>query len=214
MADQLIDRRNVLKYAALLSATAAGREFLAGWLPSARDLQAATAPSEAARGHGSHLVHTAEQSKAYTPQFFKHDEFRTVELLTELIIPTDDTPGAKEARVADYIDFVVFSAAEHLPELQKRWTEGLSWLDQASRKSFGAPFNEISLDQREQLLTEMSLPDRDPRASHAGYSFYRLVKGMTVEGFYTSRVGLIDVLGYQGLAFLPEFPGCTHPEHH
>jgi hypothetical protein len=34
-----------------------------------------------------------------------------------------------------------------------------------------------------------------------------------VEGFYTSRVGLVDVLGYKGLAFLSEFPGCTHPEH-
>ncbi len=214
MADQLIDRRNALKYVSLLTATAAGREFLAGWLPSARDLQAATAPSEAAKGHGSHLLPAAEQTKPYTPQFFKPDEFRTVEMLTEIIIPTDDTPGAKEARVADYIDFVVFSAAEHFPEMQERWTEGLSWLDQASRKSFGTGFKEISPAQREQLLTEMSRPERDPRASYAGYSFYRLVKGMTVEGFYTSRVGLIDVLGFQGLAFLPEFPGCTHPEHH
>jgi hypothetical protein len=32
---------------------------------------------------------------------------------------------------------------------------------------------------------------------------------MTVEGFYTSRVGLIDVLGYKGLAILSEFPGCA-----
>ena len=43
--------------------------------------------------------------------------------------------------------------------------------------------------------------------------FYRLVKEMTVEGFYSSRVGLMDVLEYKGLTFLPEFPGCTHPEH-
>lgn len=214
MADQLIDRRNALKYVSLLTATAAGRGFLAGWLPSAGGLQAATAPSETAKGHGSHLVPAAEQATPYTPQFFRPDEFRTVELLTETIIPTDDTPGAKEARVADYIDFVVFSAAEYLPGLQKRWTEGFSSLDQASRKSFGAAFKDISSAQREQLLTEMSLPERDPRASHAGYSFYQLVREMTVEGFYTSRVGLIGVLGYQGQAFLAEFPGCKHPEHH
>ncbi len=213
MADQLIDRRNALKYVSLLTATAAGREFLAGWLPSAVELRAATGPPETGAPHSAHSAPTSEQATPYTPQFFRPNEFRTVEMLTEMILPTDDTPGAKEARVANYIDFVVFSAAEHLPELQKRWTEGLSWLDLASRKSFAAAFNEISLSHREQLLIEMSLPERDPRASHAGYSFYQLVKGMTVEGFYTSRVGLIDVLGYQGQAFLAEFPGCTHPEH-
>jgi hypothetical protein len=36
---------------------------------------------------------------------------------------------------------------------------------------------------------------------------------MTVRAFYTSRVGLIDVLEYQGIAYLTEFPACTHPEH-
>jgi len=58
-------------------------------------------------------------------------------------------------------------------------------------------------------------PERDRGAGpkHPGYAFYQLVKGMTVEGFYTSRIGLIDVLEYQGLTFLSEFPGCTHPEH-
>ncbi len=214
MADQLIDRRNALKYVSLLTATAAGREFLARWLPSTGELRAAPGPRETVAPHAAHSAPPSEQATPYTPQFFRPDEFRTVEMLTQMIIPTDDTPGAKEARVANYIDFVVFSSAEHLPGLQKRWTEGLSSLDQASRKSFGAAFKDISSAQREQLLTEMSLPERDPRASHAGYSFYQVVREMTVEGFYTSRVGLVDVLGFQGLAFLAEFPGCTHPEHH
>ena len=48
---------------------------------------------------------------------------------------------------------------------------------------------------------------------HEGYGFFRLVKEMTVEGFYTSKVGLIDVLDYQGMNYMSEFPGCTHPEH-
>ncbi len=70
-----------------------------------------------------------------------------------------------------------------------------------------------SMAEREDLLSEMSLPERDPRALHEGYAFFRLVKNMTVEGFYTSRIGLIEVLDYQGMNYLSEFPGCTHPEH-
>jgi hypothetical protein len=40
-----------------------------------------------------------------------------------------------------------------------------------------------------------------------------LIKDMTVRAFYTSRVGLIDVLEYKGNAYLTQFPGCTHSEH-
>jgi hypothetical protein len=46
-----------------------------------------------------------------------------------------------------------------------------------------------------------------------GSATYKLIKDMTVHAFYTSRVGLVDVLEYKGLAYLSEFPACTHPEH-
>lgn len=210
MAEQVIGRRKALKYVGLLTASAAGREFLAGWLPSA---SASSMPRDKAGMPGMEHTPPPEPAEPYVPQFFKPDEFETVEALTEMIIPTDDGPGAKEAQVARYIDFVVFSAAEHQLWLQKDWTSGLALLDQASRGEYGHPFRQMSATDREQLLMEMSLPERDPKAKHPGFEFYRLVKDMTVEGFYTSRIGLIDVLEYQGLAFLAEFPGCTHPEH-
>ncbi len=212
MQEQLVGRRIALKYMGILTATAAGREFLASWLPSA-------SAANGFRGlvnvpgmrHGTPTA--AVEDAPYSPQFFKPDELKTVELLTEMIIPTDDKPGAIEAQVARYIDFVVFSAAEFRPELQRKWAEGLEILERSSQEKFGSRFREITPEQRERLLAEMSVPEHDPHASHPGFPFYRLVKEMTVEGFYTSRVGLIDVLEYQGLAFLAEFPGCTHPEH-
>ena len=43
--------------------------------------------------------------------------------------------------------------------------------------------------------------------------FFQQLKDMTVEGFYTSKIGLIDVLDYQGMNYMADFPGCTHPEH-
>lgn len=213
MADTLVSRRKTLKYLGLVAATAGGQEFLASWLPSAR---ARAASPDAGAMHGMHHAPEAQETAApYVPQFFKPQEFQTVEILTEMIIPTDDKPGATEARVADYIDFVVFAAAEFEPSLQREWSEGLAWLGQASKEKYGKGFREASSSDREKLLMEASLPERDPRlaATHPGFKFYRLVKDMTVEGFYSSRVGLIDVLEYKGLSFLSEFPGCTHPEH-
>ncbi len=36
---------------------------------------------------------------------------------------------------------------------------------------------------------------------------------MTINGYYTSAIGIQQDLQYVGNDFLPEFPGCTHPEH-
>jgi gluconate 2-dehydrogenase gamma chain len=206
-----VSRRGALKYLGLLAATGAGRQFLAAWLPS---------PTTHAMGRHDMVTvqgmsHSTDVERAglYVPQFFTPSEFKTVEVLTELILPTDDEPGAKEARVVDYIDFVVFSAREFEPSLQREWTDGLILLDRESVKEFGRGFHRNSKADREKLLAEMSMPERDPSAHHEGYAFFRLVKEMTVEGFYTSRIGLIDVLNYQGMNYLSEFPGCTHPEH-
>lgn len=212
MDEQLIGRRQTLKYLGILTGSAAGREFLGTWLP--------TSAAAERSGSGAHHLHrappddpAATADNVYDPQFFKPDEFKTVEILTELIIPSDDTPGAKEAQVARYIDFVVFSAAEFRPSLQTEWKQGLEVLDHLSHEKHQHAFRELAAADRQSLLEAISLPERTPGATHPGFEFYQLVKDMTVEGFYTSRVGLIDVLGYKGLGVMSEFPGCTHPEH-
>ncbi len=212
MNNREVSRRGALKYLGLLAASAAGREFLASWLPTLG--VRADGQNDLATIHAmSHSNPEAEAAAPYLPQFFKPDQFSTVELLAEMILPTDDEPGAKEAKVGDYIDFVVFSAREFEPSLQREWIDGLSLLDRESHKQFSKPFRMASDADRAKLLTNMSLPERDPKAHHEGYGFFRLVKNMTVEGFYTSRVGLIDVLNYPGMNYMAEFSGCTHPEH-
>jgi len=207
-----VSRRGALKYFGLLAASAAGREFLASWLPI--PVSSADGQKDLATIHGiKHSRADAEPAAKYVPQFFKPQQFATVKLLAEMILPTDDEPGSNEAKVADYIDFVVFSAREFEPSMQREWIEGLAFLDKESQKQFGKSFRSSAETDRVKLLTEMSLPESDSTAHHEGYSFFRLVKGMTVEGFYTSKVGLIDVLNYQGMDYMAEFPGCTHPEH-
>jgi gluconate 2-dehydrogenase gamma chain len=213
MNEGRISRRSALKYLGLLSASAAGREFLASWLP----VQLVHGDEHRASVSISgmhHEIQEPESAATYSPQFFNADEFRTVEILAAMIIPTDDAPGAKEAQVANYIDFVVFSAAEFEPTLQSKWIDGLAFLEHESQKQFSKSFREVDEGDRIKLLTDMSALERDSKAHHEGFAFFSVVKDMTVEGFYTSKIGLIDVLDYQGMNYMPDFPGCTHPEHH
>lgn len=205
-----MQRRDALKYCAMLAGTVQGREFLASWLPAGEDTSRPAHPMD--MGAASASLPSGE-SKHYQPGFFKPAEFETVRVLTEIILPADGNPGAQEAGVPQFIDFVVAGAAEFMPSLQQEWTQGLISLDEESNRRFDRPFREASPYDQTALLTEMSLPEREPKASHPGFSFYKLVKEMSVEGFYSSRVGLLDVLEYKGLAYLSGFPGCTHPEH-
>jgi hypothetical protein len=53
-------------------------------------------------GHASKLTEEIKPA-AYRPQFFTGPEYAAVERLVEIIIPSDRTPGAKEAGVAEFI---------------------------------------------------------------------------------------------------------------
>lgn len=52
--------------------------------------------------------------------------------------------------------------------------------------------------------------DKDPELP---VRLFRLIKNLTADGYYTSRLGLIDELGYTGNTMLARFPECTIPEH-
>ena len=129
-----------------------------------------------------------------------------LDVFTSILIPSDDTPGAREAHVAAFIDFVVSAAAEYAPETQAHWRQAMQWL---SDHKFGA----LDAAAQAELVRRMAEPEYDHSHEHPGYSTYRLVKEMSVHAFYTSRVGMVDVLEYKGLAYLTEFPACDHPEH-
>src|SRR5580693_8749701 len=135
MDEGRVSRRNALKYLGLLTASAAGREFLAAWLP----MQLVQGDDHCAPVTISSMhpeIQEPDPVASYSPQFFNPEEFRTVKILAAMIIPTDDAPGAEEAQVANYIDFVVVSAAEFEPRLQKKWIDGLSFLERESQQQF------------------------------------------------------------------------------
>jgi hypothetical protein len=142
----------------------------------------------------------------YQPKFFTPAEFGVLASFTEILIPSDSTPGAREAQVAQYIDFVVNAAAEYAPETQQDWRTAIDWL-------MAAKFGALSSQEKQALVEQMAAPERDRSLRHDGFAAYRLIKQMTVFAFYTSKAGLVDNLEYKGNAYLTDFPGCTHPEH-
>ncbi len=129
--------------------------------------------------------------------------------VSELIIPTDDhSKGAIAAEVPAFIDLMV---SESPAETKKLWTDGLVALDQMSKTKFQSDFNKATKEQQTQMLTEISQNERSPKTTEE--RFFRAIKNMTIDGYYTSKIGIHDELQYKGNTYLKEFKGCTHPEH-
>jgi hypothetical protein len=152
-------------------------------------------------------IQTAKAPPA--PVFLTPAQYATLEAVAETIIPADDhSPGAREARVADYIDLLLFESNE---ATQQTWTAGLAALDQECRRRFEAPFTHLTGAQATSLLTEISANELAPRTPLE--TFFKATKDATIRGYYTSEIGIHKELEYKGNKFLTEFVGCTHPEH-
>ena len=142
---------------------------------------------------------------SYHPIFFSASEYTTVERLAEMIIPSDDTPGAKEAGVAEFIDFMVASD----PEVQYPFRMGLSWLNAHSERRAGKKFLELSAEQQHSLLEPLGFKQKARTGDEDGRRFFRLVREYTITGFYTSEIGFKE-LDNPALKFYAESPECPH----
>jgi gluconate 2-dehydrogenase gamma chain len=147
---------------------------------------------------------------AWTPKVFNPRQNELAMTLTELIIPETETPGAKAAKVNEYIDMVLVKAT---PELREKFLEGLAWIDARSEERFGSPFVSAPPLQQIELLTTLSAATTPSPADAPGVEFFQALKGMTITGFYTSEPGLIQEIGDDPQMFLTEFKGCEHKEH-
>jgi len=175
----------------------------------------------------------APRLKVLTPA-----QYKTVDALVEAIIPRDErSPGAREARVADYIDLLL---GETDAPLRTRWLAGLSALDAEAVARFKAPFVRLEEEQMTALLTDISRYETaEPKADAALEiprneqpkpppprvdtlvgdvrhpierppleAFFADTKQATIRGYYTSEIGIHQDLRYKGNTLLAEFVGC------
>ena len=147
--------------------------------------------------------HAAPPAAAYQPVFFSAAEFHTLDVLSEVIIPADETPGAHAAGVSEFIDFYV----SHDAGLQFPFRTGIAWLNAFAAEKYGKSFVDLASSDQEKLLTNIT--------DEPGKQFFALARKYTVIGYYTSRIGL-EELDYPGLRIYSSSPECTHtanPEH-
>jgi hypothetical protein len=161
------------------------------------------------------LLHQAQPGADYKLRTLDAHQNATVVAMIDLIIPATDTPGAKGARVNEFIDLILTDWA--IPEERKAFLDGLADIDKQSNQLYGKNFADASTQQQESqlraiddvLMGNRQRPVRhgntvpEPDAQMKG-PFWVVFKNITLHGYYTSQIAFEKELKLQII------PGAQH----
>jgi Gluconate 2-dehydrogenase subunit 3 len=134
----------------------------------------------------AHAHQAVQSGAAYEFEFFTPAEATEIDALATRIIPTDDTPGAREAGVLYFIDraLVTFASGD-----QQKYRDGLSELQSQAREKFPGveKFSALTAEQQDELLHAVE-PTQDEKASrrrrvNSAQTFLEALRVQTIAGF-------------------------------
>jgi gluconate 2-dehydrogenase gamma chain len=185
-----MNRRESLK--ALGIGTLSASALLAGCKPGAENKTAEDRTSVNTTGRQDFEI--ARDKALLQETFFDAHETATIALLADIIIPKDEHSGsASDAKVADFIEFIVKDEPQH----QLPMRGGLKWLDTESLNRSDKDFISCNTQQQKAILDDIAYPMQAKPRMQAGVAFFNKMRDLTAIGFFTSKMGIAD-LGYKG----------------
>lgn len=180
----MMNRRDALARVALLmgGAVIGGDYFLTGCSPASSDKEAGETKDKAAANNFKPL--TPEQT-AYLTE------------VADTILPATKTPGAKAANVGSFMAVMVRDC--YKPEDQQIFMDGLGKLEAASQKQNSKGFLESTPAQRTALLVALDTEQKNyskTKKLEQPNHYFRMMKELSLLGFFTSEVGATQVLRY------------------
>jgi len=144
---------------------------------------------------------TAQTTLSWSPKVLTQAQAQVLEVAVELIMPATDTPGAREAGVARFIDRAMGNFYD--PGQVKTMRDGLDRMQTDAQAAYGTSFT--ALDERRQieLLTRYDAEATRLPLTH----FFALIRQATTVGFFTSETGATRTLRYD--PFPGEYRGCV-----
>jgi hypothetical protein len=167
------------------------------------------------------LYRQAQPASGYVLRTLNAHQNDTVVAMIDQIIPETDTPGAKGARVNEFIDVILTEWAND--EERRNFLSGLADVDNQSNTLFAKNFSATFPQQQVALLRSMDEAaavarthpkDRPPFWEQAGRNtqlqddFFTVFKKLTLHGYYTSEIGFTQELKLQIIPGAQH--GCTH----
>ncbi|MCB1122903.1 MAG: gluconate 2-dehydrogenase subunit 3 family protein [Verrucomicrobiae bacterium] len=137
---------------------------------------------------------TRRSINRFNPRYLNRAQLKTVSAIAERILPATDTPGAIDAGVPEFID-VIYGNFMTDNEISV-FTQGLEQMDSVSRKGHEASFASLPTEIQDGILRKIA-----EEAKRSQDSFFRMMRDLTLLGYFTS-----ELIGTEVLKFDP-IPG-------
>jgi gluconate 2-dehydrogenase gamma chain len=176
---------------------------------SAPALAAVTAGSAMAQTH-EHAATGSSSAPPFTRKVFDEGQWRTVHVLSDLIIPADELgPSATQAGVPEFMDdWLNFRRQQDGNDnLTAQVFGGLVWLDRESQALGAKSFADATAAQQKQILDRIAWPEKAAAADRAWVAFFNTFRNLTTTGFLSSKAG-VAFLPYLGNTVVAKWDGC------
>jgi len=127
--------------------------------------------------------------------------------VAETILPATGSPGAKAAKVGEFMTVIVRDCYEEKD--QKIFMDGMKKLDEASKAKNSKSFMESTAAQRHDLLVALDTEAKEYQKNKKKDDpthYFRMIKELTLWGYFTSEEGATKALRY--VAVPGRYEGC------
>ncbi|MEZ4939886.1 MAG: gluconate 2-dehydrogenase subunit 3 family protein [Saprospiraceae bacterium] len=128
---------------------------------------------------------------------FSKRQIRLLNEIADTILPETGTPGAKAAKVGQFMAVIVSDCWEKTD--QDVFLAGLVTLEERCKKTFGKPFLRCTPQQCHALLVELDEEQKAyyrSRKAGAPPHYFRQMKDLTLWGYFTSEIGATQALRF------------------
>ena len=136
--------------------------------------------------------------KAISGLDFQPEDIAYLDEVADTILPTTaSSPGAKAAAVGTFMTVMVKDCYDEND--QKIFLDGMNKLQDASKKKFDKNFMEATPQQRHDLLVELDKEQKEQsknKKKEDPSHYFRLMKELTLLGYFTSEIGATKALRY------------------
>ena len=138
---------------------------------------------------------------------FSPEDISFLDEVGDTIIPATDTPGAKDAKIGEFMHTIVRDCYNKTD--QDIFIAGMGKLNEASKSMNGKYFLESSPEERKNLLIELDKEQKEYTAKKKATDpphYFRMMKELTIWGYFTSEPGATKALRY--IAVPGRYEGC------
>ena len=170
-----------------------------------RDLLKAVGVAPVALIPTGSLSASTPAKQAYAPKVFSAHDWKTLCVLSDLIIPADDKSGsATQANVPEVIDDWIHV---HHKAGATEIIGGMRWLDIQCNRLHERDFIDCTSDQQRAMLDRIAYPAKAAADDSQAVAFFNHLRDLVVGSFYSSKIGIKDI-AYVGNRMVPEWNGC------